>query len=366
MNSRKTGVYIHIPFCLKKCAYCDFVSYENVPCELKEKYVSAVISQMQKFKGEKVDTIYFGGGTPTTLKASQIKRLLDAAFDVFEVEKDAEITIECNPKTADREYFKKLKNYGINRLSIGVQSLNDDELSYLGRVHTAQEAKDCISDAFEAGFDNFSVDVMFGLKCQTLKSIKETLDGLLAFNPTHISCYSLIISEGTPFYEKGVEPIDEDLERKMQWFIVDYLKEKGYLRYEISNFAKDEKISRHNTKYWEMVPYIGLGAAASSYYNGERYENTADINEFIKKPHAKLNIEKLTKEDEMSEFMFLGLRKTEGVLFSEFYEKFGVEIEEKYDIRKNIELGLLIKEGDRLFLSQRGIDVSNTVFLDFV
>ncbi len=365
-HSKKTGLYIHIPFCIRKCAYCDFVSYENISCDLKERYVTALIDEMQDYRNEQIDTIYLGGGTPTTLDIAQIERLMRAIFDVFDVLGDAEITIECNPKTADEKYFKKLRQIGINRLSIGVQSLNDDELSYLGRVHSSYDAKEAIRQAKNAGFYNFSVDVMFGLKCQTINSLKETLDEILAFNPMHISCYSLIIEPGTPFYENGVEPQEEDEERNMQSFIVKYLEKYGYSRYEISNFARDEKISRHNTKYWELVSYIGLGAAASSYYNGARYENAADINEYIINPHAKINVIKLTKEDEMSEFMFLGLRKMEGVSFSEFYKKFGIEIEEKFDIKKNLELGLLIKENGRLFLSERGIDVSNTIFLDFV
>ena len=363
---KKTGLYVHIPFCIRKCAYCDFVSFEGILSDVKEKYVKALVEEIKEYKSEEIDTVYFGGGTPTTLEIHQIETLMEAIKDNFKVCKDAEITIECNPKTADLEYFKRLKKCGINRLSIGVQSLNDDELTFLGRVHNKNEATLCIKQAKEAGFDNFSVDVMFALPNQTIDSVKKTIDGLVSLNPAHISCYSLIIEPGTPFYEKNVEPLDDDSEREMQAFIVEYLKENGFDRYEISNFAKNGKISRHNTKYWEGVPYIGIGAAASSYYKGERYEKESDLTAYILNPTQKINVQKLTKDDEMSEFMFLGLRKTGGVSFSEFYEKFGIELEDKFDIENHLKHKLLIKDGDKLFLSERGIDVSNAVLCDFV
>lgn len=363
---KKTGLYIHIPFCIRKCAYCDFISYEGVLSDIKEKYVEALVQEMQEYCGEEIDTVYFGGGTPTTLETGQIERLMQAARDNFAICKDAEITIECNPKTADYDYFKRLKKCGINRLSIGVQSLNDDELLFLGRAHNREEAISCIKQAKEAGFDNFSVDVMFGLPCQTIDSVKKTIDGLIDLAPSHISCYSLIIEPNTPFFENGIQPLEEDSEREMQAFIVEYLKEKGYLRYEISNFAKGGKVSRHNIKYWENVPYIGIGAAASSYYKAMRYEKETNIEAYIENPLKRINLHKIAKEDEMSEFMFLGLRKTEGVSLSEFYENFGIEIEEKYDIKNHLKHGLLIKEDGRLFLSERGIDVSNAVLCDFV
>lgn len=365
-NMEKTGLYIHIPFCIRKCAYCDFVSYEGISCEKKEQYISACIEDMKEYRGTEIDTIYFGGGTPTTLDIKHFAELFRGINENFKVCENAEITVECNPKTADFEYFKELKSLGCNRLSIGVQSLNDSELSYLGRVHGRDEAIFCVEQAKNAGFENFSVDVMFGLSGQTLYDVKRTLDGLTELSPAHISCYSLIIEPGTPFFEKKIEPLSEDDERKMQWFIVDYLKDKGFDRYEISNFAKDGMISRHNSKYWNMIPYIGVGATASSFFDGCRYEKNSDIDEYIQNPRHKLNFIRLSKEDEMSEFMFLGLRKASGVSFSEFYEKFSISIEEKYDIKKHINLGLLIKDGDRLYLSERGIDVSNAILCDFV
>lgn len=366
MNNKKTGLYIHFPFCIKKCAYCDFVSYENISRNVKKQYVDALLCDMKEYCGEEIDTVYLGGGTPTTLEFPEIKRVLDFVFENFNVAENPEITIECNPKTADSKYFENLRKIGVNRLSIGVQSLSDRELTFLGRVHNSVEARECISMAKTAGFDNFSVDVMFGLPCQTIESIKNTLDGLLEFNPTHISCYSLIIEEGTPFYNMKIEPIDEDTEREMQDFIIDYLAEAGYSRYEISNFAKCGKVSCHNIKYWEGVSYIGVGAASSSYYQGKRYDKEPDIFEYIKVPTERLNETKLTKEDVMSEFMFLGLRKTEGVSCEEFFEKFGLQIEEQFEIDKHLRNGLLVKENGRMYLSKRGIDVSNAVLCDFV
>lgn len=366
MNSKKTGLYIHFPFCIKKCAYCDFVSYENISCDVKKQYVDALLYDMKEYCGEEIDTVYLGGGTPTTMDFIEIKRVIDFVYENFKVKEDCEITIECNPKTADGKYFENLRKIGVNRLSIGVQSLSDRELSFLGRVHNGGEAKGCISMAKIAGFDNFSVDVMFGLPCQTIESLKNTLDGLLEFNPTHISCYSLIIEEGTPFYNMKIEPIDDDTEREMQDFIIDYLAETGYSRYEISNFAKNGKVSRHNIKYWEGVSYIGVGAAASSYYQGKRYDKESDIFEYIKEPAKRLNVTELTKEDEMSEFMFLGLRKTSGVSCEDFFEKFGLQIEEQFDISKHLANGFLVKSDGRIYLSKRGIDVSNAVLCDFV
>lgn len=362
----KTGLYVHIPFCIRKCGYCDFASYARISSEKKEQYISAVIEDMKKYGGEEIDTIYVGGGTPTALDIKQIKTLIDAVYDIFKVTDDAEITIECNPKTVDYEYFKSLKEYGFNRLSIGVQSLNDSHLSFLGRAHNSIEAISCINQAKQAGFENISVDVMFGLPNQTIEDIEKTLEGLTDMSPSHISCYSLIIESGTAFYEKKVEPLDDDKERDMQSFIVEYLKKKGYSRYEISNFAKGNMYSRHNLKYWNLTPYIGVGAAASSYYGGSRYEKTAVLDDYINSPTKKKNLQKVTKDEEMSEFMFLGLRKTDGVSFSEFYNKFGIGIEEKYDIKRHIELALLMKDGDRLYLSERGIDVSNSVLCEFV
>ncbi|MBE7027680.1 MAG: radical SAM family heme chaperone HemW [Ruminococcaceae bacterium] len=365
-SMEKTGLYIHIPFCIRKCAYCDFVSYEGISREKKESYVSALIRDMDQYCGEEIDTVYVGGGTPTTLEPPLIKTLMDAVYDNFKVTDNAEITIECNPKTADYEYFKFLRECGFNRLSIGVQSLNDSELSFLSRVHNSIEAISCINQARLSGFDNVSVDVMFGLPNQKIEDIKNTLDTLTDMSPSHISCYSLIIEPGTPFYERNVEPLDDDKERDMQSFIVEYLREKGFMRYEISNFAKGNMYSKHNLKYWNLTPYIGVGAKASSYYRGMRYEKTDNLDDYIKSPTEKKNLQKVTKDEEMSEFMFLGLRRTDGVSFSEFYRKFGIEIEEKYNIKRNLSLGLLIKEGDRLYLSERGIDVSNSVLCDFV
>lgn len=365
-SMEKTGLYIHIPFCIRKCAYCDFVSYEGISREKKERYVSALIQDMEEYRGEEIDTVYVGGGTPTTLDTMLIKTLMDAVYGIFKVTDNAEITIECNPKTADYEYFKSLKECGFNRLSIGVQSLNDWELSFLSRAHNSTEAISCINQARLSGFDNVSVDVMFGLPNQRIEDIKYTLDTLTDLSPSHISCYSLIIESGTPFYERNVEPLEEDKERDMQSFIVEYLREKGFMRYEISNFAKENMYSKHNLKYWNLTPYIGVGAKASSYYRGYRYEKTDDLDDYINSPTEKKNLQKVTKDEEMSEFMFLGLRKADGVSFSEFYTKFGIEIEEKYNIKRNISLGLLIKKGDRLYLSERGIDVSNSVLCDFV
>ena len=369
------GIYVHIPFCLQKCVYCDFTSY---PGQLSRAacYLEALDREMAYFRGCRADTVYIGGGTPTCLEAVQLAGLVDKIRSCFRLEQDCEITVECNPKTADEKYFRTLRKAGVNRLSVGVQSFHDHELRLLGRIHTAAEAEECIRMAKNAGFSNISLDLMFGLPRQSAADVEESVRRAVSLAPTHLSCYSLILEEGTPLYrsvQEGKYALpDEDTEREMYHHLVRLLAENGYHRYEISNFALRGKESRHNNKYWERKPYIGLGAAAHSQIADLRYGNPSSLAEYEEvtflHPPAGRAAERLTSADEMAEFMFLGLRKGAGILKSDFGKVFGKSLETVFGepIKKFYSLGLLEDSNGRLRLSDAGIDVSNAIFCEFL
>lgn len=364
------GLYVHVPFCLKKCDYCDFVSYTD--CFSKEEdYVRALMTEFEQYRGTEIDTVYLGGGTPTSLQTKSLVRILDGAFAAFNVAKDAEITVECNPKTADLEKMKDLKSAGVNRLSIGVQSLDDTVLTTIGRIHSAQDAIDCVEMAYDAGFRNISGDLMFGLPAQSMESLTKSIDGMMGLPFTHISCYGLILEETTPLAEKvhaGVYALpDEDTEYAMYCKINEKLQENGFFRYEISNFAKEGFCSRHNLKYWDCVEYIGCGAGAHSYFAGARYHHTEDFEAYLKNPLERTDVINIDRGDAMQEFMILGLRKTEGVSKSVFQKRFGVAISDCFgEIIKTYQAkGLLSETEDRVFFTEQGIYVSNTVLCEF-
>ncbi|MBQ4087988.1 MAG: radical SAM family heme chaperone HemW [Clostridia bacterium] len=365
------GLYVHVPFCLKKCDYCDFVSYPDC-YHLEEAYVDALLSEFQQYRGEAVDTVYLGGGTPTSLQTKSLVRILNGAFETFDVAKDAEVTVECNPKTADGEKLSALLETGANRLSIGVQSLDDTVLSAIGRIHTAEDAAECISLAKQAGFINISGDVMFGLPGQSMESLEDTLRKMTKLPLTHISCYGLICEEETPLTKRiasgELTLPDEDTEYNMYRTVVSLLKEAGFHQYEISNFAKPGMESRHNQKYWDCIEYFGCGAAAHSYFEGERYHNTEDLTAYLKNPGEKLDIMDIGLEDAVYEYMMLGLRKTEGASKSWFSERFGMEMKDCFRdvIEKYKKNGLLQENGDFISFTEQGIYVSNTVLCEFM
>ncbi len=362
---------MHLPFCLKKCDYCDFVSY-SAHYDKQREYLEALKKEFSIYRGEEIDTVYLGGGTPTSLDTEILTELLGEIFTNFRVLPDAEITVECNPKTADFEKFCALKKAGANRLSIGVQSLNEEELKKIGRLHSAEDARACVLQAEKAGFLNISADLMFALPGQTVESLKKSIEGLIALPVSHISCYGLILEEGTRITEaaksgKIILP-DEDTEFKMYQTIVEELKRAGFYQYEISNFAKPGKESKHNTRYWKCEEYIGCGVAAHSYFQDVRYSNTEDFEKYLKNPEEKEDVIKISKEDQMSEFLILGLRMMCGVSQKEFVEKFGVSLTERFGdtIKKYQENGLLEYHGDNLRFTEQGIYVSNTVLCEFV
>jgi len=369
-----TGLYIHFPFCVKKCHYCDFVSYPDKLSE-GERYVDALTHEMEAYRGTAIDTVYLGGGTPTALAPELLGKVLSRVASSFSLAKDCEITVEANPGTCDEETFKQLASCGVNRVSLGVQSFVDTELKSLGRIHTKDDAVRAVEAVRGAGIMNLSLDLMFSIPGQTRESLQESLFRAVALEPEHLSCYSLILCEGTPMHEaynRGEITLpDEDEDRDRYALLVDYLRNHGYDRYEISNFAKGGKISRHNTKYWLRTPYIGLGAAAHSFYENCRFENPATLSAYYEQVEKGIKPvgETVTEADAMGEFMFLGLRQTEaGVRRADFQSCFGTSLNSVFGetVQKLCSFGLLEDDGDRIRLTDRGIDVSNAVFCEFI
>ena len=363
------GVYIHIPFCIRKCKYCDFVSFAD-RYESIDKYIEALINEAREYHGEKIDTIFIGGGTPSVLSAAWIERVCKMCFDVFDVAENYEFTIEINPGTVDNEKIRAMIEGGINRVSVGVQSFNDDELFRIGRIHDAATAYNTIWQLKESGFENISLDLMTALPFQTMDSLKNTLNTAVNLPVTHISAYSLILEEGTPLekeYSKGelILP-DDDIDREMYSYTVDFLKKNGFYQYEISNFAKQGFECRHNIKYWTGEEYIGLGAAAHSYDGSKRYSNSQNIDEYISENKREVIV--LSQDDKISEFIITGLRMSEGISAKVFYERFGKDIKDIFgnELRKFVHSGLMTFDGDRYSLTPKGIDVSNSILCEFV
>lgn len=363
------GLYIHIPFCVKKCAYCDFVSYCGREGEF-DSYIDTLKKEMQKYSGEKLDSVFIGGGTPTVLDAVQIHRLMSDIKNNFELSPECEITSEANPGTVDDEKITAMLDSGINRISIGVQSFNDDELKIIGRIHDAEAAYKTVCRVHECGFKNINIDLMTALPFQTEKSLQNTVKTALSLPITHISAYSLIIEENTPLermYSQGkIQLPTEDEDRGMYAKTVETLANAGFERYEISNFAKKGFECRHNIKYWSCDEYIGIGAAAHSYVGDKRFSNPVLLEDYISGKSGEIT--NLTNEDKISEFMIMGLRMAKGVEEAEFLKRFGVKIEDVFgnELEKFTKMGLILHQNGRYFLSDRGIDVSNSVMCEFV
>ncbi len=347
------GLYIHIPFCVRKCLYCDFCS--TADWRGQKSYVNALINEIKEHKGECADTVFIGGGTPTVLGEKLID-VITAVKESFALTEDCEFTVEANPGTVDEKLLLKMKNAGVNRLSLGVQSFNEAELKALGRIHTAKEAIDAFYMARKLGFDNINIDIMLSTPMQSMESVKHTLNTVKELNPEHVSAYSLIIEEGTPFYDMDLELPDEDTEREIYHYTVDFLQKAGFNRYEISNFAKKNKESRHNIKYWTGKEYIGLGAAASSYVDNYRYTNTNDIASYIEGVRASEK-EFIDENERLKEKFMLGLRMSSGVRYNGEFEK---------QIEKLVADGLLCKEDGFVRLTEKGFDLGNLVFMEFV
>lgn len=372
---KKVALYIHIPFCKQKCLYCDFLSYSHKE-ELMEEYVEALSKEiLEKTKEYKIESLFIGGGTPSYLSNENLKFLLNTINKLDFVE-NAEKTMECNPGTVNKEKLEIIFNGGINRISFGLQSTNNEILKKIGRIHTYEEFKENYILARKSGFQNINIDMMFGLPNQSLNIWLESLKEVVELNPEHISSYSLIIEEGTPFYslyDKDLLDLpSEEEERAMYEKGRDFLESKGYNQYEISNYAKDNKECFHNKIYWQCKEYIGVGVSSSSYIDGKRIKNIDNIKKYIKNINENNSIidEELenTEKDEIEEFMFMGLRMIKGIEEKEFENRFGKKVDELYKeiIEKHIKNGLLIRKDGRIFLSKKGIELSNIVMSDMI
>lgn len=370
-----SGLYVHIPFCKSKCRYCDFNSFAGKD-ECIAPYFHALKKEISYWaeaeKGRRFDTVYFGGGTPSYMSPEILESTIAHIKNEMILTEDCEITVECNPATMDNEGFERLKLVGANRISIGLQSTDDSMLKVLGRIHSLEDFERCFLYARGAGFKNISLDLMYGLPGQTMKMWEETLEKAAAYRPEHISAYALKIEEGTPFSKMDLDLPDEDVSADMYQRMVEILEEKGYHRYEISNFAKPGFESRHNQKYWERVDYLGVGAGAYSCFDNKRFSNTREVWEYIfsvlDKGNAVCEEAVLSEKERMSEFVFLGLRLQKGISLKEFEGRFGVSFSEVFGkaAEKYIDWGFLVKDGDRLFFSPKGFFVSNTILADFV
>ena len=406
---RKISIYIHIPFCIRKCLYCDFLSAPSTP-DCIEQYVRALEAEIHfsaKLNGLtgamnpddpeiQVDTVFLGGGTPSLLTPDQLERILTAVRDSYRMQDGAEISMEVNPGTADLERLQAYRGAGINRLSIGVQSVDDAELALLGRIHRAGQAEKIFREARQAGFDNINIDLMSALPGQTAYRWEQNLRTVCEWGPEHISAYSLIIEEGTPFAEMDLPPLpSEEEDRLMYHRTQTVLAEYGYQRYEISNYARPGRACRHNCGYWTGHEYLGLGLGASSLIGDRRFKVTASMPEYLRRIRLAASgrccgpdsngsdskgselsgldsyyedIQQLTLRDRMEEFMFLGLRLTEGVSEAEFRRRFGNPVDAVYGpvLARHTDGGLLERTGDRIRLTEKGLDLANYVMSDFL
>jgi len=369
--SEKFGVYIHIPFCVKKCNYCDFVSYSGLLAHEND-YIKALSCEMQKYAGTAVDTIYLGGGTPSLLSEGGIEKLVQSIKQNFRIDENCEMTLEINPATVNDAKMRLYHSLGFNRVSIGIQSFDENELSTLGRIHTPQDGIDAVMMAKNAGISNISIDIMYGFSGQNMESLKNTLKKAISIPITHISCYGLRVEKNTPFgkmEEKGeIVTLLEDTYADMYEYMCDFLKKQDFTHYEISNFCKNEKVSNHNMKYWRGAPYIGLGVAAHSYFNHERRANTANFNAYLENPQTSFDRVPLTKADEKSEYIITALRLKDGFSLTEYQTIFENDFSREFarPIEKFSKLGLLKIENERCFLPTKAFYVSNSILCEFV
>ena len=371
---KELELYIHIPFCVRKCAYCDFLS-GPADYEAQRSYKEALIREIENvesFADSEVSSIFIGGGTPSVFSEQWMAEVLEKVYTHFNVRQDAEISIEANPGTVDLGKLAVYRQAGINRISFGCQSGDNRELKLLGRIHTWEEFRESFSMAREAGFSNINVDLMSGLPGQSLASWEDSLYKTAQLKPEHISAYSLIIEEGTPFASQKLELPDEEEERNMYERTREILEDWGYHQYEISNYARPGRECRHNLGYWQRKEYLGLGLGSASLVGETRFSNTRNMENYLNNSDSAAKIreerEILTVQQQMEEFMFLGLRMTEGISVTEFREVFGVSLEQIYGkvLEKYKKLELLEERGGRLRLTRKGISVSNPVLADFL
>lgn len=374
VSDKKLGLYIHIPFCVQKCLYCDFCSYTQKNNDIINSYASRVCDDLRAW-GEKcgeykVDTVYFGGGTPTLLPMGAFARITETLRKSFSVLPSAEVSCECNPATADLDYFRTLHSLGVNRLSIGLQSVHDEELRALGRIHTYSDFLNTYDSARKAGLENISADLMYGIPNQSLDSFRKTLETLISLAPEHISAYGLKIEEGTPFGKMKDSLVlpGEDTEFEMYMLLTNLLADSGYAKYEISNFSHRGRESRHNIKYWKGEDYLGLGVSAHSYFEGVRFANSRDVNGYIEGRDITESRMAITDSEKLSEFIMLRMRLSEGISHSEFKALFGMDFVQRYKdkLAPYIKNGFLVSNGENTFFSDKGFFVSNYILSDII
>ncbi len=373
MTTDARGLYVHIPFCVRKCNYCDFCSFKLSSAHWRERYIERLCQEIESYKGRDIciDSIFLGGGTPSLLTPEEISKIVKVIMSSFRILPDTEFTLEANPKTLDEEKLAAYLDLGVNRLSIGLQSIHENELKILGRIHSYEDFLFSYKLARSAGIENINIDLMYGIPEQTVDSFKQTIESVLGLSPEHISLYGLILEEGTPLFERR-EVIDfpgEDTECDMYYLAAKALAKKGYSHYEISNYAREGRQSRHNLKYWRCREYIGVGLSAYSYFEGRRFGNTSDIEEYLKQSAEQYNRgEPLDKESLAYEYVMLGLRLSEGFSLEEYRARFGRDFllgrEELLD--SLIRGGYMKREGGRLSLTESGFYVSNSILTELL
>lgn len=355
------SVYIHIPFCKSICSYCDFckVLYHG---PWVTQYLNALVKEIQeKYEGETIKTLYIGGGTPSSLAIKDIKYLM-TIIQQFNLQELEEFIFECNLSDITEELLDALKDGGVNRLSIGIESFNEDKLKFMERKCSFEEAEKKLEMAREKGFDNINVDLIYGIPDESLKVLKEDLNQLLKLKPDHISTYSLIVEDNTKIGISGVVPIDEDLDAEMYDMICQRLDVKGYEHYEVSNFCLDGKQSKHNLKYWNNEEYYGFGLGASGYVRGIRYENTKSMTEYFN-GNYRYKEELVSKDDQMYNELMLGLRKTDGINCREFYEKYEMNVQDAFNLQQVLKDGELVFENDYLYVNPQYLYVMNEILI---
>ena len=375
-NNRRIPLelYVHIPFCVRKCQYCDFLSGPSDE-ETKDRYIEALLKEIraaEHTEDYEIVSVFIGGGTPSALKAEAIASIMRTLQEQFFFCEDAEVTIEANPGTVDLEKLTIYRNVGINRLSLGLQSTDAEELKLLGRIHSYEEFLKSYEWAREAGFSNINIDLMFAIPGQTGEAWRQHLYQVAELNPEHISAYSLIIEEGTPFAEQNLDLPDEDTEYQMYEDTAEILERYGYRQYEISNYAKQGYMCRHNAGYWQRLEYLGFGLGASSLYGGMRFSNTHQMQEYLKESRnpdqIRQDVTVLSRNERIEEFMFLGLRMTEGISEKKFEENFDVRLMDVYGdiLQKYEETGFMEHIETKWRLTRKGIHVSNHILADFL
>lgn len=372
MITKPLGLYVHIPFCLRKCNYCDFCSFADISAKSRKSYIEALIKEIVSYKREEklaVDTVFFGGGTPSLLTSCEFSKIMDAVRSTFTLYDNTEITVEVNPKTLTEEKIRAFVLEGVNRISIGMQTVHENERLILGRIHDYNDFEKCCSMVKNAGIDNFSVDIMYGIPEQTIESFEETLRAVIAKKPCHISCYGLIIEKGTPFHE-NVDKLalpSEDSECDMYELAARMLRDNGYVHYEISNYALKGFESRHNMKYWKLDEYIGVGLNAHSFFEGRRYFNTNDLSAYVKDEGVR-ECDAIDCDSMAYDYVMLGLRLGMGISLSEYKERFDADFyaSRRDKISRFEELGYITLEGDRLSLTEKGFYVSNTILTELL